>query len=190
MFKFLPSSPRFYRVAFIIAVIWVVQVVCFFHHWQHAFNASPSTRGWLLFWLAVWAVVSIGFLIWAIIVNPKSRLGRIGCFIELVVFNLALSVFLLEVALRSYGAITNNPFTLPAGFKDATLVNNRRTERKQQLLLGFPFNSDGFFDTEFVRPKPDDVFRIVFLGDSFGVCLLYTSPSPRDRQKSRMPSSA
>ena len=29
---------------------------------------------------------------------------------------------------------------------------------------------------------------IVFLSD--GICLLYTSPSPRDRQKSRMPSSA
>ena len=27
-------------------------------------------------------------------------------------------------------------------------------------------------------------------GDVFGNCLLYTSPSPRDRQKSRMPSSA
>ena len=26
--------------------------------------------------------------------------------------------------------------------------------------------------------------------DSFNACLLYTSPSPRDRQKSRMPSSA
>ena len=26
--------------------------------------------------------------------------------------------------------------------------------------------------------------------DLFRVCLLYTSPSPRDRQKSRMPSSA
>ena len=26
--------------------------------------------------------------------------------------------------------------------------------------------------------------------DAFGGCLLYTSPSPRDRQKSRMPSSA
>ena len=25
---------------------------------------------------------------------------------------------------------------------------------------------------------------------SIGICLLYTSPSPRDRQKSRMPSSA
>ena len=30
----------------------------------------------------------------------------------------------------------------------------------------------------------DEVF------DMFGDCLLYTSPSPRDRQKSRMPSSA
>ena len=27
-------------------------------------------------------------------------------------------------------------------------------------------------------------------GDAYEVCLLYTSPSPRDRQKSRMPSSA
>ena len=27
-------------------------------------------------------------------------------------------------------------------------------------------------------------------GAHFGICLLYTSPSPRDRQKSRMPSSA
>ena len=28
------------------------------------------------------------------------------------------------------------------------------------------------------------------LNDECGICLLYTSPSPRDRQKSRMPSSA
>ena len=28
------------------------------------------------------------------------------------------------------------------------------------------------------------------LSDNKGTCLLYTSPSPRDRQKSRMPSSA
>ena len=29
-----------------------------------------------------------------------------------------------------------------------------------------------------------------WLGDQDSICLLYTSPSPRDRQKSRMPSSA
>ena len=31
-------------------------------------------------------------------------------------------------------------------------------------------------------------FLVLF--DEFYICLLYTSPSPRDRQKSRMPSSA
>src|SRR5678809_1721515 len=37
-----------------------------------------------------------------------------------------------------------------------------------------------------------DVFKFVMLRDrvEFKDCLLYTSPSPRDRQKSRMPSSA
>ena len=34
----------------------------------------------------------------------------------------------------------------------------------------------------------DGVISEVFAGDDS--CLLYTSPSPRDRQKSRMPSSA
>ena len=36
-------------------------------------------------------------------------------------------------------------------------------------------------------------FLMIFYTDVFGIsmaCLLYTSPSPRDRQKSRMPSSA
>ena len=34
------------------------------------------------------------------------------------------------------------------------------------------------------------IMRVVDLQLSFPACLLYTSPSPRDRQKSRMPSSA
>ena len=32
--------------------------------------------------------------------------------------------------------------------------------------------------------------RIAVIENEYGDCLLYTSPSPRDRQKSRMPSSA
>ena len=31
---------------------------------------------------------------------------------------------------------------------------------------------------------------ISYFATQLGICLLYTSPSPRDRQKSRMPSSA
>ena len=41
--------------------------------------------------------------------------------------------------------------------------------------------------------KPENIKELrSFLGlvAQFGACLLYTSPSPRDRQKSRMPSSA
>ena len=38
-----------------------------------------------------------------------------------------------------------------------------------------------------MRRDPSDVIKV---GDLYYVCLLYTSPSPRDRQKSRMPSSA
>jgi len=37
---------------------------------------------------------------------------------------------------------------------------------------------------------PAPVTALSFLNDSLYACLLYTSPSPRDRQKPRMPSSA
>ena len=39
--------------------------------------------------------------------------------------------------------------------------------------------------------RPDGtVYTVTPSDDTAGTCLLYTSPSPRDRQKSRMPSSA
>ena len=36
----------------------------------------------------------------------------------------------------------------------------------------------------------DGIFKMLDYGHASIACLLYTSPSPRDRQKSRMPSSA
>ena len=48
----------------------------------------------------------------------------------------------------------------------------------------------GLFE-ESVESKSDSLMTVATEDpDSCGVCLLYTSPSPRDRQKSRMPSSA
>ena len=43
---------------------------------------------------------------------------------------------------------------------------------------------------EFTRVLDEASGKMVVVADSFHYCLLYTSPSPRDRQKSRMPSSA
>ena len=48
---------------------------------------------------------------------------------------------------------------------------------------------DLFAWCEFLKSRQRD--QLMLLGHSLGgICLLYTSPSPRDRQKSRMPSSA
>ena len=47
-------------------------------------------------------------------------------------------------------------------------------------------------DGEFCNAEADECFVCYYPGDldPDSTCLLYTSPSPRDRQKSRMPSSA
>ena len=42
-----------------------------------------------------------------------------------------------------------------------------------------------------VIPSSGEVIPVIGVGTNrYGVCLLYTSPSPRDRTRSRMPSSA
>ena len=42
----------------------------------------------------------------------------------------------------------------------------------------------------FIEGRIKEIEAIISLADVIDPCLLYTSPSPRDRQKSRMPSSA
>ena len=55
--------------------------------------------------------------------------------------------------------------------------NDAKVQRILEELTGSPYRSACFRST-------------MVLCDPCGNCLLYTSPSPRDRQKSRMPSSA
>ena len=47
-------------------------------------------------------------------------------------------------------------------------------------------------DFEVINPSNEETFAVISLGskDDTDACLLYTSPSPRDRTRSRMPSSA
>ena len=56
------------------------------------------------------------------------------------------------------------------------------------------FNDVGQSADFFLRTLEDDASNVALLRQAFLTqyyyCLLYTSPSPRDRQKSRMPSSA
>ena len=47
-----------------------------------------------------------------------------------------------------------------------------------------------FVDLGYLDSEGNRAGRLINLIGMVGICLLYTSPSPRDRQKSRMPSSA
>ena len=68
-------------------------------------------------------------------------------------------------------------------------------EKDIEALLSVNIDYIGF---NFIKSSPRkvsadwalDMSRKYNLQDKFTCCLLYTSPSPRDRQKSRMPSSA
>ena len=63
--------------------------------------------------------------------------------------------------------------------------------RGSEYAIPIKYNSWGFRGPVPTRDVPSCTTRIVLIGDSQTEgCLLYTSPSPRDRQKSRMPSSA
>ena len=91
------------------------------------------------------------------------------------------------------------------------LQEGRNKLRFAQKIFLFPFHcsmyTTGSAMFEYLEPQNAETFgkficlknqyfllvndaRPVFFCDSVVFCLLYTSPSPRDRQKSRMPSSA
>ena len=54
----------------------------------------------------------------------------------------------------------------------------------------YPYAPNGKMPGDSRSPIPDPLIWLSFAAAHTTTCLLYTSPSPRDRQKSRMPSSA
>ena len=77
----------------------------------------------------------------------------------------------------------------PLGIGKVTGINKLNAQKslnaenvlssRDEITEGIAFAQDKPFKTETLRVDLEDIG-----------CLLYTSPSPRDRQKSRMPSSA
>ena len=83
------------------------------------------------------------------------------------------------------------------------LSNLKKQDESEVITNKQKFDSVMRVANEIAKDRPRDLYKLIkILGkkiqyDYFadfiqhtGVCLLYTSPSPRDRQKSRMPSSA
>ena len=63
------------------------------------------------------------------------------------------------------------------------------------MAMGIGFGYFAYYDATMMEHIFDNRIFQLFVQNTYtvmdnNVCLLYTSPSPRDRQKSRMPSSA
>src|SRR5678810_175369 len=93
----------------------------------------------------------------------------------------ALSTVVFGQQPRQGGARTPAPKTPAAGAPVARVVEKKASSGSTAYALV----ADG-------RPVPlvarfyPVYYKMDSLLDSFSICLLYTSPSPRDRQKSRM----
>ena len=71
-----------------------------------------------------------------------------------------------------------------ADLEDPVLTARVIRFERQSVIMGVS-SGIGRPEVEAELPKRDQLPN-----DNYRACLLYTSPSPRDRQKSRMPSSA
>ena len=74
---------------------------------------------------------------------------------------------------------------------DEFLVSDIRIVGLQRVSTGSIFNVIPISVGDRIdQRKSNDIVRSLFATEQFDNCLLYTSPSPRDRTRSRMPSSA
>ena len=75
-------------------------------------------------------------------------------------------------------------FIGPSGCGKSTFL--KTLNRMNDLIEGVKIDGEVYLDGANIFTEMDDIT----LRHRVGICLLYTSPSPRDRTRSRMPSSA
>ena len=96
---------------------------------------------------------------------------------------------------RSYGeagleTLPDNPFEAFAMWLKQAHENTIIVEANAMVLSTLSSDSQIETRTVLLKDISDGGFTFFTNYESRKACLLYTSPSPRDRQKSRMPSSA
>jgi hypothetical protein len=91
--------------------------------------------------------------------------GRFWRGLEVVLFNLCLVAVGAEAGLRIFAEIRPSVLFLQPDADASTSIERMRSKPGQDHL-GFPFNSQGYYDTEFV-PKRPGRHLVVAIGDSF-----------------------
>ena len=81
---------------------------------------------------------------------------------------------------------TELTYTLRALYGNDKVIASDIREGNSELMQSGPFEMLDATDFDAV----EEIIAYHEIDEVYLICLLYTSPSPRDRQKSRMPSSA
>ena len=110
--------------------------------------------------------------------------------IELGANNFGEIDFLTKMAEPDYGYITNFGKAHLEGFKNISGVIRAKTELYNWLIINNKILILNYDDPEQIKFKSSNHFSFGSKLESKYICLLYTSPSPRDKRQSRMPSSA
>ena len=116
--------------------------------------------------------------------TPEKGQGSSGGTNWRVIILMGIALGILVLAWKSSGFGKPKRLTY-SEFRD--YVDSGKIIDEQEL----PKRGEGFPDIRHKLKKSGESFAVYTLsGFYYKDCLLYTSPSPRDRQKSRMPSSA
>ena len=125
----------------------------------------------------------------------------------LVIRVLALAVMLLTASCASQGQIRNSSLSTSGSTSSYALIQAQSRERDSRTNFTLALSGGGTRAAAFaygvlqgLRNTPmsgnqnnsllDELDAITSVSGGSFTCLLYTSPSPRDRTRSRMPSSA
>ena len=73
---------------------------------------------------------------------------------------------------------------------NTNLIEEKITKKTKAIMVVHLFGQTVDMDPVMQLAKKYNLGVIEDCAESHGVCLLYTSPSPRDKRQSRMPSSA
>ena len=90
---------------------------------------------------------------------------------------------------------TSSTLSLVLASSGTTTSNNQQLSGDQagDLIFARPSgtsNTDFFYNGVLKTFSVPTTYKLIRAADSNNICLLYTSPSPRDVEESRMPSSA
>ena len=107
---------------------------------------------------------------------------RIICLISLLI------IVFSDVQAQKYWVFFTNKKDV--GFNPYEYFDEKAIERRQNLGISLYDSTDYAVNQNYVQEIFENVDTILTQSRWFNACLLYTSPSPRDRTRSRMPSSA